>query len=196
VISLISFEPAMAGPSKISAIEGAIHLIRGERVMIDADLARIYQVTTKQLNQAVKRNPSRFPKDFAFVLTREELTNLRSQIVTSSLAKHGGSRYLPFVFTEHGAIMLASLLNSEVAIDASIRVVRTFVRLREMLSANRELAAKLAQLERKLDGHDEAIGNLFAAIRQLIAPPTPSKREIGFHVRETSPRYRTRRQRK
>src|SRR5438874_8927007 len=168
----------------------AIHLVRGQRVMLDSDLAKIYQVSTKRLNQQLRRNRSRFPVDFAFRLTVEELTNLRLQTATSK--KHGGLRYLPWVFTEHGAIMLASVLNSDVAVQASVRVVRAFVRLREMVSGNAVLAAKLAELERRLDSHDEAIANLFEAIRQLLTPPTKKKREIGFHVGENGARYRIR----
>jgi len=176
---------------KIMAVDQpAIHLVRGQRVMLDSDLAKIYQVSTKRLNQQLRRNRSRFPVDFAFRLTVEELTNLRLQTATSK--KHGGLRYLPWVFTEHGAIMLASVLNSDIAVQASVRVVRAFVRLREMVSGNAVLAAKLAELERRLDSHDEAIANLFEAIRQLLTPPTKKKREIGFHVGENGARYRIR----
>ena len=124
---------------------------------------------------------------------------MRLQIATSSLSsqtttskKHGGRRYLPWVFTEHGAIMLASILNSDVAVQASVRVVRAFVRLREMVAGNAGLATKLAELERRLDSHDESIANLFQVIRQLLTPPTKPKREIGFHVREDGTRYRIR----
>jgi len=188
-------------PSKkiIAVDEPAIQLVRGQRVMLDSDLAAIYQVSTKRLNQQLRRNRSRFPADFAFQLTVEELTNLRLQFATSSLTsqittskKHGGRRYLPWVVTEHGAIMLASILNSDVAVQASVRVVRAFVRLREMVAGNAGLAAKLAELERRLDSHDESIANLFQAIRQLLTPPTKPKREIGFHVREDGTRYRIR----
>ncbi len=191
----------MLKPSKkiIAVDEPAIQLVRGQRVMLDSDLAAIYQVSTKRLNQQLRRNRSRFPADFAFQLTVEELTNLRLQFATSSLTsqittskKHGGRRYLPWVFTEHGAIMLASILNSDVAVQASVRVVRAFVRLREMVAGNAGLAAKLVELERRLDSHDESIANLFQAIRQLLTPPTKPKREIGFHVREDGMRYRIR----
>jgi ORF6N domain len=164
-------------------------------VMFDSDLAAIYGVTTKRLNEQVRRNISRFPEDFAFQLTAEELTNLRSQIATSSF--HGGRRYRPWVFTEHGAIMLASVLNSDIAVQASVRVVRAFVRLREMVAANAQLASKLEELERRLDSHDEAIVDLFAALKQLLEPPEPPKRrEIGFHVREKTARYRVQRRSK
>src|SRR5436305_3280868 len=196
MISLQAFESSMTSRREIQPVEKAIHLVRGQRVMLDSDLAAIYGVTTKRLNQQLRRNHNRFPSDFAFQLTREEFTNLRSQIATSSLrsqiatSKQGGRRYSPWVFTEHGAIMLASVLNSDIAIDASVRVVRAFVRLREIISANAELAAKFEQLERRLDSHDEAIAQLFAAIRQLLAPLPEKKREIGFHVRERRASYR------
>ena len=185
----------MTSRRKIAQLESAIYLIRGQRVMFDSDLAAIYGVTTKRLNEQVRRNISRFPEDFAFQLTAEELTNLRSQIATSSF--HGGRRYRPWVFTEHGAIMLASVLNSDIAVQASVRVVRAFVRLREMVAANAQLAAKLEELERRLDSHDEAIVDLFAALKQLLEPPEPPKRrEIGFHVREKTARYRVQRRSK
>jgi ORF6N domain len=192
MICLNQFDQIMTAHRKIANLEAAIHLIRGQRVMLDADLAMIYGVTTKRLNEQLKRNRLRFPPDFAFQLTAEELTNLRSQIATSSF--HGGRRYRPWVFTEHGAIMLASVLNSQIAVQASIRVVRAFVRLREMVAANAQLAVKLEELERRLDSHDEAIANLFAALRQLLEPPeAPKRREIGFHVRENAARYRVQR---
>jgi ORF6N domain len=195
MISLRAFESQMTSPREISTVENTIHLVRGQRVMLDSDLAAIYGVTTKRLNQQVRRNTNRFPADFAFQLTAEEFTNLRSQIGTSSLrsqfatSNKGGRRYRPWAFTEHGAIMLASVLNSEIAVEGSIRVVRAFVRLREIISANAELGAKFAQLERRLDSHDEAIAQLFAAIRQLLAPLPEKKREIGFHLRERQGRY-------
>jgi hypothetical protein len=196
MISLQAFDPTMASNRKIASIESAIYLLRGQRVMLDSDLAAIYHVTTKRLNQQVKRNRGRFPEDFAFQLTAEDVENLRSQIATSSLRsqfatskRRGGRRYMPWVFTEHGALMLASVLNSEIAIQATIRVVRAFVKLREMVMANTQLAAKLEELERRLDSHDEAIVDLFAALKRLLEPPEPPKRrEIGFHVREKSAR--------
>ena len=163
--------------------------------MLDSDLAGIYGVTAKRLNEQLKRNRPRFPDDFAFQLTVQEFTNLKSQIATSS--SHGGKRKLPWVFTEHGALMLASVLNSEIAVQASVRVVRAFVRLREMVAANVQLAAKLRELERRLDSHDEGIANLFAALKQLLEPSEPTKRrEIGFHVREKAAHYRVRRKSK
>ena len=191
MICLNQFDQIMTVQRKIANVEGAIHLIRGQRVMLDSDLAAIYGVTTKRLNEQLRRNRSRFPSDFAFQLTSEEFTNLKSQIATSSF--HGGRRYRPWVFTEHGALMLASVLNSEIAVQASVRVVRAFVRLREMVAANAQLAVKLEELERRFDSHDDAIANLFATLKQLLEPAeAPKRREIGFHVREEAARYRVR----
>ena len=175
-----------------SDLETAIYLIRGQRVMLDSDLAAIYAVTTKRLNEQLKRNRSRFPEDFAFRLRTEEVTHLRSQFATSKKGR-GGRRYLPWAFTEHGALMLANVLNSRIAIQASVRVVRAFVRLREMVAANAQLAAKLEELERRLDSHDEAIVDLFATLKRLLEPETKTKREIGFHVHERAGSYRTKR---
>jgi phage regulator Rha-like protein len=162
----------------IERIERAIIVVRGEKVMLDSELAEIYGVETKILNQAVKRNASRFPSDFMFQMTHVELANLRSQIVTSSL--YGGRRYLPYAFTEHGALMLANVLNSERAAQTSVQVVRAFVKLRQMLASNAELARKLAAMEKKYDAQFKVV---FDAIRQLMSPPEKPKREIGFHVK-------------
>ena len=189
MISLRAFESPMTSPREIETVENTIHLVRGKRVMLDSDLAAIYGVSTMRLNEQVRRNLKRFPSDFAFRLTRQEFTVLISQFAISKKGR-GGRRTLPWAFTEHGAIMLASILKSDIAVEASVRVVRAFVRLREIVSANAGLAAKFAQLERRLDSHDEAIAQLFAAIRQLLAPPPEKKREIGFHVRERQARYR------
>jgi phage regulator Rha-like protein len=175
----------------IERLESTILLIRGQRVMLDSDLAETYEVSTKQLNQQLKRNRNRFPEDFAFQLTAQEFTSLRSQSVTSK--QRGGRRYLPWAFTEHGALMLASVLNSDVAVQASVRVVRAFVRLREMVAANTQLARKLKDLERRLDSHDETIVDLFAALKKLLEPEAKPRREIGFHVRERGARYPTKR---
>ena len=181
----------MASLAKLDNVEAAIYVVRGERVMLDSDLAAIYGTSTTRLNEQLRRNRQRFPKDFAFQLRREEFTNLISRNAISS--SHGGRRKLPWVFTEHGAIMLASVLNSLVAIQASVRVVRAFVRLREMVAANAQLAGKLTELERRLDSHDEAIVDLFAALKRLLEQEPKAKREIGFHVRERAARYRTKR---
>ncbi len=177
-------------------IEQKIFLIRGQKVMVDADLAELYGVGTKVLNQAVKRNKDRFPEDFMFQLTGEEEESLRSQFVTSNVGR-GGRRYLPFAFTEHGAVMLASVLNSPQAIEVSVFVVRAFVQLREVLATHTELAHKLNELERKVGAHDEAIKSLVTAIRQLMQPPPPKRRRIGFQVAgETEPDNRVKAKRK
>jgi len=182
---MVSYKTRIA---PVKRIEEMIYLIRGQRVMLDFDLAGVYGVTTKRLKEQFRRNVERFPDDFAFQLVAQEFINLRSQIATSS--SHGGHRYLPIAFTEHGALMLASVLNSSLAIEASVRVVRAFVLMREQLAAHKELAGKLADLEQRVGGHDAAIQHLFEAIRQLVEPPLPeNRREIGFHVRETAPRY-------
>ena len=171
-------------------IESLILSIRGLRVMLDSDLAQIYGVTTKHLNQQFKRNRDRFPNDFAFEIANQEVVAMRSQNVTSS---RRNLRRSPVVFTEHGALMLASILNSPVAVEASVRVVRAFVLMREQLAAHKELAQKLSELESRVSGHDESIQNLFEAIRQLVEPPLPEDRpKIGF-MRESSPPYRVRR---
>ena len=177
-------------------IQPLILTIRGQRVMLDSDLARLFGVTTHRLNEQFKRNQDRFPVDFAFQLAREELVNLRSQFAISSL--HGGRRYLPWAFTEHGTLMLAMILKSPVAVEASVRIVRAFIYLREQLLTNRELACKFAALEERLDAHDESIAALFEAIRRLLEPPggVEAKKEMGFHMREEAPPYRVRVNRK
>ena len=155
-----------------------ILLIRGTKVMLDTDLADLYGVQTKALNQAVKRNVERFPADFMFQLSIAE----KEEVVTNCdhLAKLKFSRTLPYAFTEHGALMLGNVLKSDRAIEASLMVVRTFVQLRGMLSTHKDLAVKLEALERKIGSHDQAIAGLIDAIRQLMAPPAHSKRPIGF----------------
>jgi hypothetical protein len=157
-------------------IERVILMIRGEKVMLDADLASLYGVTTKRLNEQVKRNIDRFPDTFMFQLTKAEFDGLKSQIATSSW---GGRRKLPYVFTEHGVVMLASVLNSAIAVAASIEVVKAFVRLRLMLASNAELARKLETLEKKYDAQFKVV---FDAIRQLMTPPQKEKRRIGFRI--------------
>lgn len=162
-------------------VKRRIHQVRGQRVIIDADLAYFYGVATRDLNKAVLRNRDRFPDDFAFILTREEVANLMFQAGTSSLT-HGGRRKPPAVFTEQGVAMVATVLRSPQAAKVSVALTRAFVQLREMLSTHRELAAKLTELEKKLEGHDAAIGNLFEAMRQLLASPEPDHgRKIGFN---------------
>jgi hypothetical protein len=172
----------------VETIASRILVLRGQKVMIDADLADLYGVPTKALNQAVKRNAARFPPDFMFQLTPDE----KQEVVTNCdhLARLKFSRTLPFAFTEHGAIQAANVLNSEQAVDMSVYVVRAFVRLRELLTSNKELAQRLDDLERrigqKLQSHDQAIAGLIDAIRQLMSPPVPAKRPIGFVAPEDS----------
>ena len=156
-----------------------ILVIRGKRVLLDADLATLYAVSTKRLNEQVKRNRDRFPEDFMFQLREEEAAVLRSQIATSN-NKRGGRRTLPYVFTEHGAVMLASVLNSLIAVRASLQVVRAFVRLREMLATHKDLARKLEELEQR---YDEQFKAVFEAIRALMEPPEePGKEPLGFRT--------------
>ena len=147
--------------------------------MLDKNLAELYEVSTKRLNEQVRRNISRFPADFMFQLTKDESSSLRSQIAT--LKRGGHRKYLPYVFTEQGVAMLSSVLNSERAIQVNIAIMRAFVKLRQMLSTNKELAHKLAQLEHRIEKHDTEIHAIFEAIRQLMKPPDKPKRSIGFH---------------
>jgi len=216
-------------------VESLIRVIRGQRVMLDADLAKVYGVTTKRLNEAVKRNRERFPSDFMFQLAAEEVANLRSQSATSS-SKTDGSRsqsatlndeanrsqiatgsnepdlsrsqtvtlkrgqnikYLPYAFTEHGAIQAANVLNSDRAVQMGVFVVRAFVKMRETLVAHRELAEKLAELERsllaRLDAHDHLITGIIKELQRLANPPEPARKQIGFQVRERPAIYRVKR---
>ncbi|GMU69429.1 MAG: hypothetical protein AMXMBFR37_17610 [Steroidobacteraceae bacterium] len=175
---------AKASAPTAAGITRAILVLRRQRVILDADLAVLYGVTTKVLNQAVKRNAERFPEDFVFRLKRPELEALnRSQTVTGS-QKHRDPRFPPFAFTEHGAIQAANVLNSPRAVEMGVHVVRAFVQLRELLASNHELAGRLDQLEarieKKLVSHDEAIAAIFSAIRELMNPPMPKRRGIGF----------------
>ncbi len=163
----------------VERIESRILLIRGHKVILDSDLAELYGVTTKRLNEQLKRNKERFPSDFVFQLTAEEAESLRSQFATSKPGR-GGRRYRPYAFTEHGAIMAASVLNSHRAIEVSVYVVRAFVKLREVLRTHKELGQKLAELEKRMEGHDEEIMALFEAIRQLMEPPEKPSKRIGF----------------
>ena len=167
----------MANESLIPAdrIEKAILMIRKQKVMLDADLAALYGVQTRVLVQAIKRNIERFPEDFIFQLSREEFTILRSQIVTSS--DWGGRRYPPYAFTEQGVAMLSSVLRSQSAIQVNIEIMRAFIRLRQMLASHADLARKLDALEKKYDAQFKEV---FQAIRQLMAPPEPKRRPLGF----------------
>lgn len=164
-------EPALP----LQVIEGKILLIRGYKVMLDSDLAALYGVETKVLVQAVKRNIARFPADFMFQLTNQEVAILRSQSVTSS--QWGGRRYPPYVFTEQGVAMLSSVLGSERAIEVNIQIMRAFVQLREMIASNKDLAKKLDELEKKYDSQFRIV---FDAIRQLMTPPETKRKKIGF----------------
>ncbi len=162
-------------------IETKILLIRGQKVMLDADLAELYGVETRRLNEQVRRNIERFPDDFMFQITAEEYESLRSQFATLKMGRGQHRKYLPYVFTEHGALMLGNVLKSERAVEVSILIVRTFVHLRELVSSNNELSQKLDKLERKFAGHDRAISELINTLRQLMSPSaSDKKRPIGF----------------
>jgi hypothetical protein len=158
-----------------------ILVLRNQKVILDTDLAELYGVPVRQLNQQVKRNRNRFPADFLFTLTSAEYQSLRSQIVISNSGS-GGRRYLPHAFTEHGAVMAATVLNSKRAIEMSIFVVRAFVQMRQAAGVNRHLVSKLTELEAHLDRHDEEIAELVEAIRELIAPLPANNRRIGFEA--------------
>jgi hypothetical protein len=162
-------------------VDSKIFVLRGQRVIVDTDLAELYGVEARHLNQQVKRNAKRFPFAFCFQLSAHEFKILRSQNVISSEG-HGGTRYRPHVFTEHGAIMAATVLNSERAIEMSVFVVLAFVRMRRAIVENRHILTKLAELERRLETHDGDIQDLMAAIRELMAPSEPSRSSIGFEV--------------
>ena len=166
----------------------SIRWIRGQKVLLDSDLATLYGVTTGNLNKAVKRNVDRFPSDFTFQLEPEELAHLKFQFGIPSWG--GRRRSRPYVFTEQGIAMLSSVLKSERAVKVNIAIMRAFVKLRRMLDTNRELAQKFSELERRVGKHDEEIVEILEAIRQLMTPPEKPPREIGFHVREQPPRYR------
>jgi hypothetical protein len=188
----------------IERIAGSIQFLRGQKVLLDFDLAALYGVATKVLNQAVKRNAARFPDDFMFQLSRDEAERISQIVTTSRAARHSRSqtvtlkrghniKYRPYAFTEQDVAMFSTVLKSERAVIVNIAIMRAFVKLRGTLETNRELARKFAELEKRVGKHDEKIEAILEAIRQLMAPPEKPKREIGFHVRETAPRYRTRR---
>ena len=166
----------------IEPLEPLIFPIRGRRVMLDADLARLYGVTTKRFNEAFKRNRQRFPEDFAFQLTSAEFAGLRSQSATSSsVGSHGGRRYRPWAFTEHGALMAANILRSERAVQMSLFVIRAFVRLREHVAANAAILKRLAEIDKTLLQHDTALRDIYRKLLPLLeSPPVPPKRRIGF----------------
>ena len=176
----------MAKPSLklVSPLESKIVSLRQNKIILDSDLAELYGVTVKRLNEQVKRNRERFPADFVFQLTAKENQNLRSQIATSN---RGGRRYRPYAFTEHGAIMAANVLNSRQAVRMSVFVVRAFVRLREMLSANRELAAQVGALEQRMEKQDATIEGIIEAMNELMQPEEASGRKIGFQLPAAKP---------
>ena len=172
----------------VERIVQSILVIRGLKVLLDSDLAMLYGVETRVLVQAVKRNLERFPEDFMFQLDSEELALLRSQSVISNPGR-GGRRYAPYAFTEQGVAMLSSVLNSPRAIAVNIEIMRAFVRLREILASNKDLTAKLNELEHKLETHDQAIAGILSAIRELMRPPEPRKKQpIGFVTGEEKPK--------
>ncbi len=169
----------------VDRVLSAIHVIRGQRVMLDADLAALYGVSTKRLNEQVRRNRDRFPLDFMFQLTASEAANLRSQTATSR-SGHGGRRFRPHAFTEHGAVMLASVLNTPIAVAASLQVVRAFIHLRGLLATHQDLARRLEEMEKKYDARFTVV---FRAIKDLMAPPPAAPRKrIGFSAVESSGR--------
>jgi len=170
-----------------------IRYLRGQKVLLDRDLAILYEVGPKVLNQAVKRNAERFPSDFMFQLNAKEADASRSQFVT--LKRGQNIKYRPYAFTEQGVAMLSSVLRSERAVKVNIAIMRAFVKLRETLETNRELAKKFSELEQRVGKHDGEIAAIIEAIRQLMAPAKKPAREIGFHVRESSPAYGTRKRR-
>jgi hypothetical protein len=178
---LASTLPEGTEPAK--QIAQLIFVLRGQRVLLDSQLAELYGVATKRFNEQVRRNLARFPGDFMFQLTEQELTTLRSQFATSKPGR-GGRRYTPYAFTEHGTIMAAMVLNSRRAVEMSVFVVRAFVQLRELLGSNVELSRRLddleARLARKLTSHDHTIAEIIKTIRQLMQQPEPKKRPIGF----------------
>ena len=171
----------------VESIVSKIVFLRGEKVLLDRDLAELYGVETKQLKRAVRRHISRFPRDFMFELTKNEYESLRYQFGTLKRGEH--SKYLPMVFTEQGVAMLSSVLNSDRAIEVNIAIMRAFVQLRRMIASHDELANKLAELERHLRDHDDQIQAIFEAIQQLVAPPEKKKRKIGFEVKEGRAAY-------
>ncbi|MGA2588300.1 MAG: ORF6N domain-containing protein [Bryobacteraceae bacterium] len=169
-------------PVPAEVIERRIYLIRGQKVMLDSDLAELYQVLTKNLNLAVRRNLDRFPEDFMFQLTQDEFQNLRLQSATSS-SGYGGRRYLPYAFTEHGVAMLSSVLSSKQAVQMNIVIIRAFVKLREVLATHKDLAARMEKLEAAQKQHGSIIAVVVEEIKKLKQPsPTPPKRRIGFTI--------------
>ncbi len=183
----------MNRPVSTATIERRILLLHGQRVMLDSDLAGLYGVSTKRLNEQVRRNIRRFPADFMFQLSPDEAAALRSQNATLEAGRGKHRKYLPLVFTEQGVAMLSSVLKSERAAQVNIEIMRAFVRLRELIATKRDLARRLDELEKRYDAQFRGV---FDAIRQLMAPPEKARRSIGFRVEETRPAYRVRRPRR
>jgi hypothetical protein len=174
-------------------IEPLIRSIRDQRVILDSDLAALYGVPTKRLNEQVKRNIDRFPADFAFQLQQEEWMSLRSQIATLKTGRGGHRKYLPCAFTEHGALMAANVLNTPRAVSMSVYIIRAFVKMREGQAANAAILKRLAEIDKTLLLHDSALRDIYQKLRPLLEPPPiPPKPEIGFHVKEASLPYRVR----
>lgn len=174
----------------IRQVAKVIRVIRGEKVLLDFDLAPLYGVTTGNLNKAMRRNRERFPSDFMFQLSAAEAESLIFQFGRAK--GRGGRRHRPYAFTEQGVAMLSSVLNSPRAVKVNIAIMRAFVKLRQTLDANRQLAQKFSELEERVEKHDDEIAAILEAIRQLMTPPEGPRREIGFHVREKAPLYRAR----
>ena len=168
----------------VELIERKIYILRNHKVMLDVDLANLYQVPTKRLNEAIRRNRDRFPEDFLFRLTNEEASALRSQIATLQIGRGKYPKYAPYAFTEHGVVMLSSVLRSKRAVQMNILVVRAFVKLREMLATHKDLALKIEDLERQQMEHGHQLTAVYSVVKQLIDPPPKPKRRIGFRVRE------------
>lgn len=166
---------------RVADVDRLIYTIRAHRVMLDSDLARIYGVSTTRLNEQVSRNLERFPEDFMFQLTKKELADWMSQFAISNPSSKMSLRKRPRVFTEHGAVMLSAVLKTPVAVAASINVVRAFNRLRQLAGSHKDLADALSKLEKKISSHDEHIQTLFAAIHEIMEPPVPPRRKIGFN---------------
>jgi hypothetical protein len=188
ILCILEKKMPVDSPVAVERIERLIFLIRGQRVMLDRDLAILYGVPTKVLDQAVKRNKGKFSEDFMFQLNNHEVTRLRCQNGTSKTGR-GGSRYLPYAFTEQGVAMLSGVLTRSRAIKVNIEIIRAFVRLRQLLGSHKELARKLEELERHLKDHDKQIQAIFSAIRQLMAAPERQPKKIGFHIREKRASY-------
>jgi len=166
---------------EIDKITPLIHIIRGQKVMLDRDLAALYGVTTKHLKRQVRRNPERFPPDFMFELSEEETKNWRCQFGTSNSGEKMGLRYAPFAFTEHGILMLSSVLNSKKAVQVNIAIMRVFLKLRQLLLAHKDLALRLEKIERNTEEHSEQIQTIFKIVKQILVVENKPKRRIGFH---------------